>query len=119
MPAGVEGPQLAPPVKVDQLVLREATIDDLRPLAELHVKTFNETHLGPFGTGPSVELRMSQWSDKLLEIDATHFVYVFRTPDNQLVGFIWCHPTENNPDWAARLNKIYLLRPYQRRGLGN
>jgi ribosomal protein S18 acetylase RimI-like enzyme len=35
-----------------------------------------------------------------------------------LVGFIWCHPTKDNPTWAARLNKIYLLRNYQRRGLG-
>jgi ribosomal protein S18 acetylase RimI-like enzyme len=109
---------LAAPVSVDELVLREATIDDLRPLAELHVKTFNETHVGPFGSGPTVETRLWQWRDKLLEIDAVHFVYVLETPEKKLVGFIWCHPTKDNPDWAARLNKIYLLRPYQRRGLG-
>jgi ribosomal protein S18 acetylase RimI-like enzyme len=109
---------LAPPVSVGDLALREATIDDLQRLAELHVKTFNETHLGPFGSGPTVALRVSQWRDKLLERDATHFVYVLETADHQLVGFIWCHPTTDNPDWAARLDKIYLLRPYQRRGLG-
>ena len=109
---------LSPPVTVGDLVLRDASIADLRPLAELHVRTFNETHLGPFGTGPTVATREWQWRDKLSEIDATHFVLVLETPARQLVGFIWCHPTTDNPTWAARLNKIYLLREYQRWGLG-
>lgn len=106
------------PVTIGDLVLREATIADLRPLAELHVRTFNETHLGPFGSGPSYSTREWQWREKLSELDATHFVLVLETPAKQLVGFIWCHPTTDNPKWAARLNKIYLLREYQRRGLG-
>jgi ribosomal protein S18 acetylase RimI-like enzyme len=100
------------------LLLREATIADLRPLAELHVRTFNETHVGPFGSGPTLATREWQWREKLLETDATHFVLVLETPERQLIGFIWCHPTNDNPVWAARLNKIYLLREYQRRGLG-
>ncbi|HWJ14258.1 MAG TPA: hypothetical protein VNS10_10990, partial [Gemmatimonadaceae bacterium] len=67
---------LSPPVAIGDLVLRDASIADLRPLAELHVRTFNETHLGPFGTGPTVATREWQWRDKLSEIDATHFVLV-------------------------------------------
>lgn len=109
---------LSPPVSVGDLVLREAGITDLRPLAELHVRTFNETHLGPFGSGPTYATREWQWREKLSEIDETHFVLVLETPARQLVGFIWCHPTTDDPKWAARLNKIYLLREYQRRGLG-
>src|SRR5215471_3284597 len=109
---------LAPPVTIGELTLREATMADLRALAELHVRTFNETHVGPFGSGPTYATREWQWREKLLEIDATHFVLVLETPAKQLVGFIWCHPTTDNPKWAARLNKIYLLREYQRRGLG-
>jgi ribosomal protein S18 acetylase RimI-like enzyme len=109
---------LSPPVTIGDLVLREASIADLRPLAELHVRTFNETHVGPFGSGPTYATREWQWREKLSEIDATHFVLVLETPAKQLVGFIWCHPTNDNPKWASRLNKIYLLRDYQRRGLG-
>jgi len=109
---------VSPPVSVGDLVLREATIADLRPLAELHVRTFNETHVGPFGSGPTYATREWQWREKLHETDATNFVLVLETPAKQLVGFIWCHPTHDNPTWAARLNKIYLLREYQRRGLG-
>ena len=109
---------LSPPVSIGDLVLREATLADLRPLAELHVRTFNETHVGPFGSGPTYSTREWQWHEKLSETDATHFVLVLETAAKQLVGFIWCHPTKDNPKWAARLNKIYLLREYQRRGLG-
>jgi len=109
---------VSPPVAVGELVLREATIADLRPLAELHVRTFNETHVGPFGSGPTFATREGQWREKLAESDATHFVLVLETAAKQLVGFIWCHPTNDNPRWAARLNKIYLLRQYQRRGFG-
>jgi ribosomal protein S18 acetylase RimI-like enzyme len=109
---------LSPSVGIGDLVLREATIADLRPLAELHVRTFNETHVGPFGSGPTYSTREWQWRAKLSESDATHFVLVVETAAKQLVGFIWCHPTNDNPKWAARLNKIYLLREYQRRGLG-
>src|SRR5688572_30811215 len=109
---------LSPPVPIDELVLREATIADLRPLAELHVRTYNETHVGPFGSGPTYATRERQWRAKLLDADATHFALVLETPSRELVGFIWCHPTKDNPGYAARLNKIYLLRGYQRRGLG-
>lgn len=113
------GPRVpSPPVNLGDLVLREATSADLRPLAELHVRTFNETHVGPLGSGPTYATREWQWREKLAEMDATHFVLVLATQAGQLVGFIWCHPTKDNPKWAARLNKIYLLREYQRRGLG-
>ena len=107
-----------PPVSIRELTLREATMADLRPLAELHVRTFNETHVGPFGSGPTYATREWQWREKLAETDTTHFVLVLETTTKQLVGFIWCHPTTDNPTWAARLNKIYLLREYQRWGLG-
>jgi ribosomal protein S18 acetylase RimI-like enzyme len=108
----------SPPVTIGDLVLREASLADLRALAELHVRTFNETHVGPFGSGPTYATREWQWREKLSETDATHFVLVLENREKQLVGFIWCHPTKDNPAWAARLNKIYLLRQYQRRGLG-
>jgi ribosomal protein S18 acetylase RimI-like enzyme len=109
---------MSPPVSISDLILREATLADLRPLAELHVRTFNETHVGPFGSGPTFATREWQWREKLSAIDATHFVFALETEARQFVGFIWCHPTNEHPPWAARLNKIYLLSAYQRLGLG-
>lgn len=106
------------PTQVAELVMRDATPADLQKLAELHVRTFNETHLGPFGSGPSVALRVSQWRDKLEDQHATNFIIVMENPAKELVGFAWVHPTDEPGQWDMRLNKIYLLRPYQRQGLG-
>lgn len=100
------------------IAMRDAGPADLQKLARLHVETFNQTHVGPFGRGPSVALRESQWREKLEQLHATNFVLVLETPAYELVGFCWVHPWEDGPPWGARLNKIYLLRPYQRQGLG-
>jgi ribosomal protein S18 acetylase RimI-like enzyme len=105
------------PEQLGALILRDAGPADLDKLAQLHVDTYNETHVGPFGTGPTFALRKSQWREKLNELHATNFVLVLETPGSELIGFCWAHPTTDNPRWA-RLNKIYLLRPYQRQGLG-
>jgi ribosomal protein S18 acetylase RimI-like enzyme len=106
------------PQQLERLTLRDATAADLQALAELHVRTFNETHLGPFGSGPSVALRVSQWRDKLEDQHATNFVIVIQTPERELVGFAWVHPTSGDSPFDVRLNKIYLRREYQRQKLG-
>lgn len=105
--------------QIGALTMRDAGPADLDALAQLHVDTFNETHLGPLGRGPSFGLRQAQWREKLAELHATNFVLVIETPAGELVGFCWVHPTNDNPQWEVRLNKIYLRRPYQRQGLGH
>src|SRR5436309_15100069 len=79
---------LSPPASIGDLVLREATIADLRPLAELHVRTFNETHVGPLGSGPTYSTREWQWREKISETDATHLVLVLETAAKQIDGCI-------------------------------
>lgn len=106
------------PVQLSGVTLRDATPADLEPLAQLHVDTFNETHLGPLETGPTVALRVSQWRDKLENQHATAFVLVLEDETGRLVGFAWVHPTSGGNPFDIRLNKIYLRREYQRRGLG-
>jgi ribosomal protein S18 acetylase RimI-like enzyme len=106
------------PEQLGALRMRDAGPADLAKLAQLHVDTFNESHVGPFGSGPPFATREWQWREKLGELSATTFVLVLETPEKELVGFCWCHPTNDNPRWAARLNKIYLRRAYQRQGLG-
>lgn len=108
------------PEQLEGLTLRDAGPADLAKLAQLHVDTFNETHVGPLGSGPTFETREWQWRSKLLQLHATNFVIVIETPEKELVGFCWSHVADgdDDPSWAARLNKIYLRRPYQRQGLG-
>jgi ribosomal protein S18 acetylase RimI-like enzyme len=106
------------PEQLGALTLRDAGPEDLDKLAQLHVDTYNETHVGPFGTGPTFALRRAQWREKLGGLHATNFVIVLETPERDLVGFCWSHSADDDPRWGARLNKIYLRRQYQRQGLG-
>ena len=106
------------PEQIGALAIRDASPADLPRLARLHVDTYNETHVGPLGSGPTVALRERQWRDKLEQLTATNFVLVIETPEQELVGFTWVHPADE-PKWGARLNKIYLRRTHQRQGLGH
>ena len=96
--------------------IREATFADVPALAHLHVVTFRETHGGP---GPTDELRYGQWREVFATQDESSFCFVISNAVNELVGFTKGVPyTGDLPGFSGELNKIYLLREYQRRGLG-
>jgi ribosomal protein S18 acetylase RimI-like enzyme len=100
-------------------LLREATATDVPALADLHVRTFNETH----GTGPNnptVAIRERQWRDAFGEAGRNWFCVVIEGDGGELVGFARGLPYvhQDHPDYSGELNKIYLLRAYHRQGLG-
>jgi ribosomal protein S18 acetylase RimI-like enzyme len=98
------------------LHIREARPDDLEALARLHVETFRETH-GRFHA-PSVETRRRQWR-AAFDAPADWFCYVVEAPTGELVGFAKGTLHDGSvPGFAGELNKIYVLRRFQRRGLG-
>lgn len=101
------------------LVIREATNSDIPALSRLHVTTWNETH-GWRPNGPTYELRERQWRDAFSRVDGSWFCLVIERPGGELVGFAKGVRYEQSdlPDFAGELNKIYLLREYQRQGLG-
>jgi GNAT superfamily N-acetyltransferase len=95
--------------------LREATVRDIAALAALHVETFRETH----GGGPTVSVRETQWQRILSANEATDFTFVVEGPARRLVGF--ARGTRHDggvPGYQGELNKIYVLRPFHRHGLG-
>jgi ribosomal protein S18 acetylase RimI-like enzyme len=96
--------------------LREVTLADLRALAELHVRTFHETH----GDGPSVGLREQQWRQQLASPTIGSFCLVLENSSGELIGFVRGirHNDAAFSEFEGELNKIYLLRAYHRRGLG-
>jgi ribosomal protein S18 acetylase RimI-like enzyme len=97
-------------------LIREASAADVPALADLHVRTFNETH----GPGPTYETRERQWREWLQVPDVSRSCFVAEGSDGALVGFArgvpYDHP--DHGDFAGELNKIYVLRAYHRRGLG-
>ena len=105
-----------PMAEVDSIRLRDAQRADVPALARLHVAVFNETH----GPGPTYETRFRQWAEKFSRSEAFLFCLVLEVDSDNLVGFAsgerYSH--EDLPGYRGGLNKIYLLRAYQRRGLG-
>ena len=95
--------------------IRDATVGDAPALADLHVRTFQETH----GGGPSVAVRQQQWQTILGRGDARDFTFVVVDDDGAFVAFARGTPHDGGvPGFAGELNKIYVLGRYQRHGLG-
>ena len=101
-------------------IFRDATSVDVAVLARLHVTTFNETHSPILMNGPTYEVRAYQWRQAFESADGSWFCVVIEDPNGELIGFAKGQPYSHHdhPEFTGELNKIYLLREYQRRGLG-
>jgi GNAT superfamily N-acetyltransferase len=99
-------------------MIRDATALDVPALASLHVTTWNATH-GWRPNGPTYELRERQWRDAFGYPDGSWFCLVVERPNSALVGFAKGMLYDGDlQGFGGELNKIYLLREYQRQGLG-
>ena len=105
--------------RLESLRIREATAGDIPRLAALHVKTWNETYFG-VKNPPGYELREGQWREQFTKDDGSWFCLVVENGQGELVGFAKGQTYESKelPGYSGELNKIYLLRDYQRLGLG-
>jgi ribosomal protein S18 acetylase RimI-like enzyme len=99
------------------LLIREATAADIPALAELHVTTWNATYAPMLMTGPPVSVREQQWREAFATVDGSWFCFVVENARGALVGFAKGRRSDH-PEYGGELNKIYLLREYQRMGLG-
>jgi len=99
-------------------IIREALPADVPALAALHVKTFHETH-GNYPNSPTYAIREYQWR-QAFEGPNNWFCFVIENENPELIGFTKGIPYNHNdlPDFSGELNKIYLLRAYQKLGLG-
>lgn len=102
---------------IESLVIRDATAADTLALARLHVTTWNATHAPLMLRGPSAGIRERQWREGFARNDPTWFCFVVERPDGELVGFAQANKSDH-PEFAGELRSIYLLRDYQRLGLG-
>jgi ribosomal protein S18 acetylase RimI-like enzyme len=101
------------------LLIRDAGVADIPALARLHVETWNATYAPLLMRGPNVAIRERQWREAFAKYDGDPrwFCLVVQRPDGALVGFAQGQRS-SNPEFAGELGKIYLLRDYQRVGLG-
>jgi len=105
--------------RIESFIIREAIETDIPALAALHVKTWSQTYwivLRP----PTYKIRECQWKDQFKKNDGSWFCFVIDNSKGQLVGFAKGKKYSHSdlPDFSGELNKIYILREYQRLGLG-
>jgi len=98
---------------LDSFVIREATIEDLPALANLHVKTWQETYR--VKRPPTYAIREYQWREQFKVTDGSWFCFVVENNKKELIGFLKGKRNEKN---TGAIDKIYLLSTYQRLGLG-
>jgi ribosomal protein S18 acetylase RimI-like enzyme len=103
---------------MNSVIIREPTEADIPALARLHVETWNATYPG-VEFPPTYEIREEQWRAAFALKDGSWFCFVVED-GQQLAGFAKGrrYQSDDLPDFSGELNKIYLLRKYQRRGLG-
>ena len=102
---------------LDSFTIRDATANDIPKLAALHVQTWNETY---FGSGPSVSIRENQWREIFKTSNNDWFILVVENNSKEFIGFAYgkTYGHGDLPQYGGELNKIYLLKNYQRIGLG-
>ena len=100
-------------------IIREVTTEDIPALAELHVKTWSDTYPN-IKNPPTYEIREWQWRDQFKISDGSWFCFVVEKQNGELIGFAKGKKYNHSdlPGYSGELNKIYLLREYQRLGLG-
>ncbi len=104
---------------LDSLIIREATAQDVPALAALHVKTWADTYWA-VKHPPTYEIREHQWREQFKATDGSWFCFVIENPRRELIGFAQgvAYSSTDLPGYSGQLSKIYLLREYQRLGLG-
>jgi len=102
---------------VASLLIRDATAADIPALARLHVTTWNATYAPMLMHGPPVSIREQQWREAFSHNDGSWFCFVVENSRGDLIGFAK-GTRSDHPDYGGELSKIYLLREYQRIGLG-
>ncbi len=103
--------------KAALFIIREANAADIPALAQLHVTTWNATYAPMLMNGPAVGVREKQWREAFAKQDGSWFCFVVENASGELVGFAKGTKSDH-PEYEGELNKIYLLREYQGRGLG-
>ena len=83
------------------------------------MKTWSDTY-GSVVDPPAFQLRERQWREQFDRTDGSWFCFVVENRDGQLVGFAKgkAYASDEPPGYSGQLDKIYLLRDYQRLGLG-
>jgi L-amino acid N-acyltransferase YncA len=104
---------------MDCFTIRDAVESDVIALARLHVACWSQTYGGE-ATPELCKMREAQWREIFRNINESWFCFVVEKNNGELIGFAKGQKYRHDslPQYDGELNKIYLLRDYQRVGIG-
>ena len=103
------------------ITFREATASDCLAVAKTHVRSWQESFAGivpqPFLDKMSIKQRAEAFEKRFS--DNSYKMYVAEAPERGVVGFAdFGEPREPIGTYESELYAIYLLREFQRKGIG-
>ncbi len=106
------------------VTVRDATVDDARAIAEVHVASWRWAYRGQlpdgFLEGLSVDDREAMWTAWFLRPEERAAVLIASDEDGRVVGFANAGPSRDDvasPD-TGELRAIYVLQEFQGSGVG-
>jgi L-amino acid N-acyltransferase YncA len=106
------------------MIIREANDSDVAAIAQVHVDTWRTTYRGIMPEDSLAKLsyqkREHSWRQILGNAaDSGQFVYVAEDELGEIVGFANGGPERTGDSvYKGELNAIYILKAYQRKGIG-
>ena len=108
---------------IQSVHIRPARADDAAAIARVHVDSWRTTYVGIVPdehlANLSYESSERRWHEWLAALDNAAFVCVAETARGQIMGFAsGGAERENSPVYQGEMYALYLLKEYQRRGIG-
>jgi L-amino acid N-acyltransferase YncA len=104
-------------------IIREAKVTDAAGITKVNVDTWRTAYIdivsAEFLASLSYEERTPVWQKRLSDSSNNWSYFVAENEKKEVIGFIGGGPeTNSSPDYTAELGMIYLLKAYQRKGIG-
>jgi len=105
------------------MIIREANQSDASGIAKVHVDCWRSTYAGIVPADFLADLSYDEserfWREVLSDSNVLGFVYVAVNDVGQIVGYIAGGPErEGNSLYKGELYSIYILKEFQRQGIG-
>ena len=104
-------------------IIRRATLGDAAGIAKVHINSWKTTYAGIIPDEVLINLnndeRTTRWREILSDPDGKQAVFVVETDDGRIVGFASAEAERGgDPIYEGEISAIYLLKEYQRLGIG-
>jgi ribosomal protein S18 acetylase RimI-like enzyme len=106
-----------------EISIRKAKISDLDGIIRVNVETWKTAYKGVvpdnYIQGFSIRTQDKKWQAQLKNMIAENFFYIAENNKGEIVGFaIGGLERNKDPNYKGELMGIYILKEYQRQGIG-